>query len=128
MGNITYQLTDSIIKIGISEYANPEKIVSLPAVDSIDYGIDLFELSVAEIHVGGWAAFKNQDADDCEISLILKTGTQIYLVITDPTLRPDVTNSRNKKYNLDHSGFNSKNFKDCITKGKLSTWNPSQKQ
>jgi len=57
MGNITYQLTDSIIKIGISEYANPEKIVSLPAVDSIDYGIDLFELSVAEIHVGGWACF-----------------------------------------------------------------------
>jgi len=117
MGNITYQLTDSIIKIGISEYANPEKIVSLPAVDSIDYGIDLFELSVAEIHVGGWAAFKNQDADDCEISLILKTGTQIYLVITDPTLRPDVTNSRNKKYNLDHSGFNSKILKTALLKG-----------
>jgi len=38
-------------------------------------------------------------------------------VITDPTLRPDVTNSRNKKYNLDHSGFNSKILKTALLKG-----------
>jgi hypothetical protein len=85
----------------------------------LSINIDGFDDSATKVKVGGWAAFPNEDAAGCQISLLLKgSDDKIYISPTNNTLRPDVTSYFKNKYNLDESGFDATISKKGLAKGK----------
>ena len=118
-GKTSYQPAGNLIKVGLSEYTTVEKISKLPPNANISYGIDKMETNGKFVTIGGWSAIVNKTMEGCKISIVLKNGDQIYVIGTNPTLRPDVTAAISKNnYNLDNSGFNAKILKSSLPKGK----------
>jgi hypothetical protein len=104
------------VRIKKSEFVTPLKITALPTDGKVIYDLIIEEDDVS-FSAKGWAALANQDADSNSINLILKNDENIYVLPTEPYLRPDVTASFNNKYKMDNSGFNVKFLKDVLPKG-----------
>ncbi|WP_459065015.1 DUF6311 domain-containing protein [Flavitalea flava] len=115
-GKIVFQETSNIIGIHIADHSTPEKISSLPPQGNIIYNFDRLESDSAFINAGGWAAFKDQDAVNCKISILLRNGDQIYQAETNLQLRPDVA-AANPKYKFTQTGFNVSLLKDSLPDG-----------
>ena len=117
-GEFIHQLTDRIVKVGLKENAEPEKITVLPEENKIIYNFDRFEINSSDIELGGWAAIENRSAEEQTISCVLKNENDIYKFETEPVKRPDVTAFFKNKYELDNSGFSVKVLKKDFNKGK----------
>jgi hypothetical protein len=118
-GQWRYQLSDKLVVVGapfasIKPYSN-----SLPTGD-IMYGIDQFQNQKNFIHMAGWAALKDQNADNSTILLVLKKedNTMFVCDTEQPVLRTDVTAHFNNKFNLDKSGFSCRLSKSSLPAGK----------
>jgi hypothetical protein len=116
-GRMVKQTVGIETKINMPLFASPVKISQLPPPGRIIYDMILND-GATEFSAGGWAAMENQDADGCQISLILKNDQNIYLASTDASLRADVTASFKNKYKLDSSGYHVKLLKSDFPKGK----------
>ena len=117
-GNLHYQPSGKVVKIGIPDIIKAEKLPLLPAAGRIIYGVDVLESTGDVIHISGWAALENQDATNSVISVVLKNGDQLYTAETEAVVRPDVSARPGNKYNLNNSGFTSKISKKSLPKGK----------
>jgi hypothetical protein len=117
-GDFLYEPTEQIIRVGIPEYALPQKVQYLPLPGNIIYGLDdNIKVDSDSVELSGWAAYENQEAENCIIKLFLKSDVSIYVFETDTKKRPDVTAAFKKQYNLDNSGFSVKLLKSSLPKG-----------
>lgn len=117
-GEFLYEPMEQIIRVGIPEYALPQKVQSLPLPGNIIYGLDdNIKVYSDSVELSGWAAYENQGAENCTIKLFLKSDVNIYVFETDTKKRPDVTEAFKKQYNLDNSGFSVKLLKSSLPKG-----------
>jgi len=104
-GEFIYQQAGQTVKIGMPEYSTPVKMAALPAEGKIVYGMDYVKKDDGMISVSGWAAFEEQGAEGCTISLLLKDKDNSYAAPMDVLLRPDVSTAFKNKYKLDSAGF-----------------------
>jgi hypothetical protein len=116
-GRFFYQPDKSFIKVGVAEYATPEKTAQLPELGNILYGLDYFKTDSGQIRFSGWAAFEGSDAEHCKIGGILKSKENSYTFDTEPLSRPDVTTAFHNKLNMDNSGFRAKLQQSALEKG-----------
>ena len=117
-GEILYAATENIIEVNLSEFNSVQKVLTLPAVGDILWGLDYLTPEKDFIKISGWAAYKNQGSENCTTELVLKNGNDIFLADTYIRVRPDVTTHFNGKYKLDNSGFVARVKKSSIPKGK----------
>ncbi len=116
-GILTYMSTEKIIKVHIAEYAALKKTDNWPPMADIAFNAETIRTDDKMILVQGWAFFKEQDAGESRIGIVIKKEENLYLSFADPMLRPDVTSHFNNRYDLDHSGFSIKILKSALPKG-----------
>jgi hypothetical protein len=105
-GNAFYQETGSKVGVGQDGPILPVKVENLPGESSIVYGLDTYKDDVELLHLSGWAAFENQSYIHSVTNLVLNNETGSYLVPVGVLMRPDVTESRSGRLDLDSCGFN----------------------
>jgi hypothetical protein len=107
-GKEFYQETTSLLQVGesIKDIVVPTKLGQLPPETNIDFGLDLYQDNADLLKIGGWAAFHNESYIKSVTKLVLTNQVASYSLPVEPVLRPDVTQSRSGKFNLDSSGFN----------------------
>jgi hypothetical protein len=116
-GRYFYQSDKSFVKVGIAEYATPEKTARLPDAGKIVYGLDYFKTDSGQIQLSGWAAPEGGDAEHNKITGVLKSKENTYTFDVEPLSRPDVTTAFHNKLNMDNSGFRAKLEQTALEKG-----------
>jgi hypothetical protein len=116
-GRFYHQLDGSFVKVGMAEYAVPEKTARLPDAGKIVYGLDYFKTDSGQISLSGWAAPEGSDAEHSRISGVLKSKENSYIFDMEPLSRPDVTTAFHNKFNMDNSGFRARVQQTALEKG-----------
>jgi hypothetical protein len=116
-GRLVCQPDEHMVRVGIPEYATPEKLLQLPPEGKILYGFDFINADPKFVNISGWAAFDQQDAEGCTITCLFKSKDDTYALETEPFLRADVTLAFKNKFNLDQSGFKVKVLKNTLAEG-----------
>jgi hypothetical protein len=109
-------LTDQTIKVEPG-YATVKAEKEALRTADIQWGVDKLEATGNAVAASGWAFLRGQHSGGSEIRLVLQKDTQTFSCATEPVLRPDVTTHFERKFDLDHAGFNCKFSKDALPRG-----------
>lgn len=69
------------------------------------YNIDSYESNENEIVIKGWACFSDLDSKNTSINIVIVKDNFVTKILTRNTIRKDVTQYFNSKFNLSNSGF-----------------------
>lgn len=116
-GQFTYKPTTQFTTVGAPVVSVFEKLENPVLTSEISQNIDVLEDHVSFIKIVGWAHLKNQNTDGCQISLILKKGSDFFSCPTETAFRPDVTGAFKNGFNLDSSGYSVRLKKTVLPKG-----------
>lgn len=117
-GKWYYATTGSIVDIGREEFVKPIKLKKTPKAEGAIGNIDFFETKKDYVSISGWAAIQNHNTTDNVISIVFLGAKENFSIATEKSLRKDVTDFFNNKYNYDNSGFSAKMKLSDLPKGK----------
>lgn len=96
------------------DFFEPKKITSIP----IKYWLDSFTDRSDQVEIKGWAFIKNQDSQNNEIHIVLKSNKNEYTFPAEMHPREDLSAYFKTGFNLSNSGFQISIPKKEIAKGK----------
>lgn len=95
-----------------------KQIGSLPIDENTIGNIDQLFEDLENFKIAGWAAIKGQDADNCQIKVVLIGDKNKYSLSVERLKRQDITAFFKNKNNYDDTGFSITILKSDIPKGK----------
>lgn len=95
-----------------------KQIGSLPIDENTIGNIDQLFEDLENFKIAGWAAIKGQDADNCQIKVVLIGDKDKYSLSVERLKRQDITAFFKNKNNYDDTGFSITILKSDIPKGK----------
>lgn len=100
---------ESLFVLELKKPEPPKLITKLPQARQKTIGnVDLAKVQAGKVFISGWGAIEKRDATASSIKLLLIGQAKIYQMATDKVIREDVTNSYNKAFDYNNSGFKIK--------------------